>query len=159
MGQVITILEQGGIQKGHGRGAGNRGHGRGHGAESIVRQAMEEEEVGAEKEDDNFNAGTSSEDKTEVPTQKKQKKKAVEVVLTPEQEQALCEWLQLFPQIWNTRHENYRKTPEKELLWEEQGQKMGLMGNVIKQCTGALGPSLVVSKPRSASPDLVPKQP
>ena len=45
---------------------------------------MEEADVAAEKEDEYINGGTSSEDDTEVPTQKK--KKTAEVVLTPEQE-------------------------------------------------------------------------
>jgi len=123
VGQVITIVERGGHPRGRGRGAGSRGRGRGRGRgdEDIVAQAMEETDVG----------GTSSEDDTEFPAQKK--KKTAEVVLTPEQEQAVCDWLQEFPQVWNTRHESYRKTPEKDLLWEEQGQKMGLTGSHLKQ--------------------------
>ncbi|WAR08361.1 hypothetical protein MAR_018319 [Mya arenaria] len=80
---------------------------------------MEEADVGAEKEDEYINGGTSSEDDTEFPAQKKKK--------------TVCYWLREFPQVWNTRHENYRKTPEKDLLWEEQGQKMGLTGSHLKQ--------------------------
>ena len=111
VGQVITIVERGEHPRGRGRGAGSRGCGRGRGNKDIVAEAMEEADVGAEKEDEYINGGTSSEDDTEVPAQKK--RKTAEVVLTPEQEQAVCDWLREFPQVWNTRHESYRKTPEK----------------------------------------------